>query len=527
MPGTARRSPRRWSLHLRRAAPAAHGLAAVLLCACPAASQPFDELALEPVVTGLSDPTGVAHASDPRLFVTLQAGRVVIVRDGRVLPRPFLDLGDRVLGGAERGLLSIAFHPRYAENGWFFVDYTDLGGDTVVSRFRVTADPDVADPTSERVLLTIPQPFANHNGGQLVFGPDGRLWIGTGDGGSGNDPLCNAQDPTSLLGKLLRLDVDSRPDQPPYHTVPPDNPFAGAPPGTARREVWALGLRNPWRFGFDGETGDLYIADVGQNAVEEVSFAAAGTGAGANYGWKVMEGTSCTGRSDGCAFPLPSCGHPSLVPPVVEYRHDEGCSVTGGFVYRGRRIDGLQGVYLYGDFCTGRVWGARRQGEAGWTTRELPFRASGLTSFGEDAAGEIYLAAGDTLHRLVGPAPPRQACVPGAASLCLGEGGRFAVEARFRTGGRPFRAATARPLVADSGAFWFFAPDNLELVVKVLDACVPFGRFWFFAAGLTDVTTELVVTDTVAGVERVYPKGPGVPFPPIQDTGAFATCAAR
>jgi glucose/arabinose dehydrogenase len=496
------------------------------LAAGRAGAQPPAELRLEPVVGGLAAPTAIAHAGDERLFVTLLDGRVVVVRDGKVLPQPFLDLTPRVLAGGEQGLLSVAFHPRYRENGWFFVHYTTWGRISVISRFQVSADPDRADGGSERELLRIRQPYSNHNGGQLAFAPDGRLWIAMGDGGGSYDPRCNAQDRTSLLGKLLRIDVDARPDEPPFYAVPPDNPFVAAPAGTARPEVWALGLRNPWRFSFDRATGDLYVADVGQALVEEIDFAAAaaGGGAGANYGWKVMEGDGCTGRSEGCRVPLPWCGQASLVGPVLSYGHDEGCSVTGGYVYRGRRIGGLAGVYLFGDYCSGRVWGAWRDAGGAWRRRELPFRAPFLSTFGEGHDGEVFLAAGSTLYRLTGPPPQEEACDPGADTLCLGADGRFAVRASFRVDGGPPRQAQGRALTSDTGAFWFFSEDNLEVLVKVLDACAAFDRFWVFAAGLTNLELELVVRDTATAAEQRYPNPPGRPFAPVQDTAAFLTC---
>jgi glucose/arabinose dehydrogenase len=280
-------------------APRAIGLLlGVVLAASPAAAQPVPEVALELVAEALERPTGIAHAGDSRLFVALQDGEVWIVRDGAVDPQPFLDITDRVTSKGEQGLLSIAFHPAHAENGWFFVHYTDGKGDTVVSRFTRSSDPDRADPTSEAVLLRIVQLFSNHNGGQLAFGPDGMLYVAIGDDGRAFDPFCNAQDRSKLLGKILRLDVDANPETPPHHGVPADNPYRGS--AAFRGEIWAYGLRNPWRFSFDRETGDLYLADVGQNAREEVNFVASGSPGGLNFGWKVMEGDLCTGDATGC-----------------------------------------------------------------------------------------------------------------------------------------------------------------------------------------------------------------------------------
>ncbi len=375
-------------------------LALLLLLPAAAGAGVPSGLRLERVATCLDDPVAVTHAGDGRLFVTLQAGRVVVIEDGRVLPRPFLDITGRVGSGGERGLLSVAFHPRYAANGFFFVDYTNNSGDTVIARYSVSGNPDVASPASEVILMTLDQPFSNHNGGQLQFGPDGFLYVGTGDGGSGDDPECHAQDPQSLLGKILRIDVDR--GTPPFFAVPPDNPFVGV--AGIRDEIWALGLRNPWRFSFDRTRGDLFIGDVGQGSREEVSFQPASSGGGENYGWKMMEGNLCRNQSSGCPSPLPACGSAAYTAPILEYWNAGGeCAVTGGYVYRGEAIAGLAGRYLYGDFCSGAVWAAERAG-ASWRAERLPFAAPGLTSFGEDSAGEIYLTAGGGLYRLAGPA---------------------------------------------------------------------------------------------------------------------------
>jgi glucose/arabinose dehydrogenase len=364
-------------------------------------------VSLRPVVGGLANPVAVTHtgmAGDARLFVTLQDGRVVIVDNGQVRAQPFLDVRDRVLSGGERGLLSIAFHPDYADNGFFYANYTDSGsgGDTVISRFAVTNDPNRADPGSERKLLGIDQPFSNHNGGQLQFGPDGYLYVGMGDGGAGNDPNCFAQKGDELLGKLLRLDVDQSTNAAPFHGIPLDNPFRG--PGNPRDEIWASGLRNPWRFSFDRLTGDLWIGDVGQGAREEIDFQPAGSLGGENYGWKTMEGTLCQSR-DACPASTPACNASAYTPPVLEYAHPTGCSVTGGYVYRGARFPQLRGTYLFGDLCSGIVYAAARQG-GNLGVRRLAQTAEFLTAFGEDKDGELYLVTlGGTLFALEGPSP--------------------------------------------------------------------------------------------------------------------------
>lgn len=341
-------------------------------------------LSLTPVVSGLASPTVIAHAGDGsgRLFVVEQRGTVRIVDSGGgLLPTPFLDISALLLSGGEQGLLGLAFPPGFSSKRYFYVNYTRTpDGATVVSRFSVSANPDLADVTSEEVILVVSQPFANHNGGQLAFGPDGLLYVGLGDGGSGGDPLGNGQNKGTLLGKLLRLDVEA--GVAPYR-IPPGNPFVADP--TARGEIWALGLRNPWRFSFDRVDGDLYVADVGQSAWEEIDFQAAGTAGGANYGWNLLEGPACYSPAVGCVAP------PLYSAPVAYYGHDFGCSVTGGYVYRGPGNPGMQGIYFYGDFCSGRVWGLRRIG-IGWQAELLQQTALAISSFGEDEAGRLYVA---------------------------------------------------------------------------------------------------------------------------------------
>ncbi len=336
----------------------------------------------QPVAGGFARPIDLAHAGDGtgRLFVAEQRGVIWVIQDGQVLDTPFLDIQDRVtqLGSPsdERGLLGLVFHPQYAETGDFFVNYTDRQGTTQVARFTRTEDPNRADPGSEFRLLTIGQPYGNHNGGDLTFGPDGMLYIAMGDGGSAGDPQGNGQSLQTLLGKLLRIDVDR---EKPY-AVPDDNPFrdgGGAP------EIWAYGLRNPWRIAFDILTGDLYIADVGQNAWEEVNFLPANAPGGANFGWDYREGRH--------AYEGSPPGNLLLVEPVAEYSHGPDCSVSGGEVYRGTALPAWYGIYLYGDFCTGRVWGLL-QGEPGDFRSELLFDTDArISSFGLDEAGELYL----------------------------------------------------------------------------------------------------------------------------------------
>ncbi len=392
----------------------------LLMLTAPAAIAGLADVDAVVMATGLDNPVAITHAGDNRLFITLQAGRIVIFENGQIRPQPFLDIRDRVGSGGERGLLSVAFHPAYAQNGFFYVNYTDLSGTTVIARYRVSADPDMALVGSEAILLEIPQPFNNHNGGQLQFGPDGFLYVGMGDGGSANDPGCRAQDGASLHGKMLRLDVDQNAGSSPFHGIPASNPFLGS---AVADEVWALGLRNPWRFSFDRQTGDLLIADVGQNAREEISFQPAASNGGENYGWKVMEGTVCLGSTSGCDAPVPDCNAPEYTPPVLDYNHGGGrCAVVGGYVYRGSEITALFGRYLYGDLCSGTLWAAVRGGSV-WPTQTLNPSIPGLTTFGEDAAGEIYLADGDELYRLIGPTQTQAGTLElTAATFTAGEG---------------------------------------------------------------------------------------------------------
>lgn len=337
-------------------------------------------LTLQPVTTGLREPTGVFSADDGsgRLFVIERAGRILILRDGQLVPQPFLDIRSIVLSrGQEQGLLGMAFHPNYRENGYFYVNYTASNGDDTVARYSVSTDPDVADPATDAVLMAIPDPAPNHNGGNLVFGPDGYLYIGFGDGGGGGDQFRNAQNMGALLGKMLRIDVDS---QFPYG-IPPDNPFLGTP--GARPEIWAYGLRNPWRYSFDWATGNLYIADVGQNAYEEIDLQPANVG-GQNWGWPITEGFHCYPENRRCDMT-------GLAQPVAEYGRSQGCSITGGFVYRGSAYPAAQGAYIYGDFCSGRIWALHIGDDGVWRQTLLLQTQLGISSFGEDENGELYV----------------------------------------------------------------------------------------------------------------------------------------
>jgi glucose/arabinose dehydrogenase len=324
------------------------------------------------VTDGLSAPLGLENAGDDRLFILERGGLIWIFSEGHLSTDPFLDVSDKVsTQGSEQGLLGLAFHPDYGRNGTFFVNYTNRDGDTVVSSFQVSSSPNRADPQSEMVLLTIAQPYRNHNGGDLAFGPDGFLYIATGDGGSGGDPQGNAQNLTTLLGKILRIDVD---EGNPYAT-PVDNIKNGLP------EIWAYGLRNPWRIHFDYLTGDLYIADVGQNQWEEVNFQPSEAQAGWNFGWDIREGT----------HPFEPGDAVNLIDPVAEYSHQFGISVTGGVVVRDPRLPDWQGVYLYGDFGSGIIWGLLQLPDGGWENAQLWDTEAGISSFGQDSIGRVYL----------------------------------------------------------------------------------------------------------------------------------------
>ncbi len=346
-------------------------------------------LAVQEVVSGLQTPVAFTFPpGDTRNFIVEQRGRVRIVQNGQLLAAPFLDIRDRVRFGGEQGLLGIAFHPQYASNGFFYVNYTGSDGATRIERYsRSTTDPNLADASSDFRLITIPQPYANHNGGMILFAPDGKLWIGMGDGGSGGDPHHNGQDRSALLGSMLRIDVAGTP-----YVVPPDNPYVGQ--SNARPEVWAKGLRNPWRFSIDRVTGLLYIADVGQNRQEEIN-AVPHTIAGLNYGWNIMEGDEC--------YAAASCAGTGLTTPLLTYSHSDGCSITGGYSYRGSAIPEIQGRYFYSDYCSGWLRSFRYVNGVATESRTWNVGALGsVLSFGEDLAGELYiLSSNGKLYRIV------------------------------------------------------------------------------------------------------------------------------
>jgi glucose/arabinose dehydrogenase len=357
-------------------------------------NEAWPEIFLRLHAQGLQQPLHITHAGDGsgRMFVAEQPGRIQIIENGQVLGTPFLDIESRVKSGGEQGLLSVVFPPDYSSKDYFYVNYTrEPDGATVISRFYLSGT-NQADAGSEDILLTIDQPYANHNGGQMAFDPnDGYLYIGLGDGGSAGDPMDNAQNLNTLLGKILRIDTES--GNFPYR-IPEDNPFVDT--AEARPEIWALGLRNPWRFSFDRETGDLYIGDVGQSMREEIDFQAADGTGGDNYGWNILEGSLCYEPPSGCTPP------PDYSAPVAEYGHEDGCSVTGGFVYRGDLYPTMEGIYFYGDFCFGSIWGLRKNGD-NWENILLLDSSSSISAFGEDEAGNLYLAdiQGGSVHEIV------------------------------------------------------------------------------------------------------------------------------
>lgn len=371
---------------------------------------------LEQVVDGLIDPVNVVAPPDgtDRLFVVERPGRIRIVEDGELLEEPFLDLvGSTLSAFLEQGMYDIEFHPDYATNGRFFVHFAELlrNGDSMIVEYAVSDDdPNAADPESARVIMQIDQPWANHNGGELAFGPDGYLYIGSGDGGWEGDPLEAGQDLRTLLGKLLRIDVDNEDDRP--YAIPPTNPFTqttqlvqlfGIPEEVfadihvnARPEIWAYGLRNPWKFQFDPETGDLWLPDVGQNVWEEINYQPNGTGAGANYGWDFNMGTQC--------FPVEQEECPIVgVPPVAEYSHDLGSTVIGIGVYRGANIPDLEGVYLAGDYGSGRIWGIAEVEEGEWVMQELADTDVMLTGSGQAEDGTLYVTSFNCVYNGIDP----------------------------------------------------------------------------------------------------------------------------
>ncbi len=348
------------------------------------------DIELELVVDGLEQPVFATHAGDGsgRLFIVEKAGKIMLLTADGLQEQPFLDITRRVgSSSSEQGLLGLAFDPDFADNGRLFVYYTDKSGDTVISRFQANDERTLADPGSEAVLLQQEQPASNHNGGMIAFGPDGFLYAGLGDGGGAGDRYGNGQNLETALGTIIRVDVEG--DQ---AVAPADNPFVGQ--DGARPEIWAYGLRNPWRFSFDRATGDLWIGDVGQNQWEEINRQPAGDPGGENYGWPITEAMHC--------YDAGTCNRDGLTEPVAEYEHSEGCSVTGGYVYRGAQQPDLQGIYFYGDYCSGRIWGVATGADGQWQNAELLDSNAQISSFGETETGEVLMVDyNGAIYRLV------------------------------------------------------------------------------------------------------------------------------
>jgi uncharacterized protein (TIGR03437 family) len=420
-------------------------LATVLGPMAPLRAQgPLNNARFELFAQDLDRPVSITHAGDGsgRLFIVGQGGTIRVHDGQRLLPAPFLDISNRATdSGSERGLLGLAFHPDYEQNGFFYVNYTDPAGNTVIARYQVSSAANVANPASETVLLRQEQPFSNHNAGELQFGPDGYLYFGLGDGGDGGDPGNRAQNLSLLLGKMLRIDVNSGS---PY-AIPPTNPFASQPgtvgQGAARREIWAYGLRNPWRFSFDRQTGDMFIGDVGQNRMEEIDFQPASSRGGENYGWRRMEGTLCFN-------PANNCNDGSLTLPILTYPTGSNCSITGGYRYRGVQYPQWNGVYFYGDYCSGLIRAAQQAG-SNWTVVDTRDTAFNISTFGEDEAGELYVAdhGGGAVYRIATdhPAPQLSSLTPANAPA---GSGAFTLTARgssFVPGAQATWNGQARP----------------------------------------------------------------------------------
>ncbi len=385
-----RRLNRKWLIVISVLLIAGLGMPLLLHVNAEQAANP--DYSWQSVASGLNRPTSIVQPPDSsgRLFVTEQPGTIRIIDNGKVLPTPFLNVTSKLTsGGNEQGLLDIAFHPDYAKNGIFFITYTRPDGQPTLARYKVSANnPNVADANSGKALISIPHPFPNHNGSQIEFGADGYLYYGMGDGGSGGDPFNNGQNKQALLGSLMRIDVNTG-DQ---YGIPTDNPFVGDK--SARPELWAKGLRNPWRFSFDMKTHELYIADVGQNQWEEINVQPADSKGGENYGWSVVEASHDFKAGDKTGF----------VFPVTEYDHSNGnCSVTGGYVYRGKTLPKLDGVYLYADYCSGNIWALNRDTSGKWVNQTFMNTSYNITTFGQDTDGEIYMAdqKSGTIFKLV------------------------------------------------------------------------------------------------------------------------------
>lgn len=490
-------------------------------------------LRTERIAAGLSSALwlGSPPKDEDRLFVAEQnSGLIKIIRNGAVMPTPFLNIKSKIRTSSERGLLGVAFHPNYEANGYFFVNYTRAGdGATMVERYTVSAtNPNVANPASAKLILgPISQPSSNHNGGCLQFSPvDGLLYIATGDGGGSGDPQCRAQNGQELLGKILRIDVDS----PGTEYIPPSNPFVGN--GAFRNQIWAYGLRNPWRFGFDRLTGDLYIGDVGQNRREEVNFQPASSAGGENYGWKIMEGLLCFSTSN-CSNP-PQCNAASLVKPVYDYQTGSNCTVIGGYVYRGCAIPDLAGTYFFADYCSARIWSFEYDGQnrTNFQERTAELRPSTgatgrITSFGEDGRGEIYIVARNGIFKIMAGG------TPSAVNLGFGTIGGNGEEPLFEVCGllsvglsaefilrRAAATAAASLLLSTSNNPTLFPPIGTlvplpaQLILPVLTSSE--GRVQFTVNGVSGPATafgQWVVLDPLAPSGLAFSNAVQLNFP--------------
>lgn len=471
----------------------------------PAGARSLD---LTPVLSGLDDVSAIAHAGDDRLFLVSKEGRVWILRNGALQPEPYLDIRDRVLftgePESEQGLLTLAFHPDYSVNGYLFVGYTGRNGDGVVSRFSVTGpNPDRASSGSERSLLVVPQPGPNHNLNHMAFGPDGMLYVSSGDGGYQPEPRCTPQEGQNLLGKLLRLDVTSSAETAPYFSVPSDNPFVGQ--GSIRNEIWALGLRNPWRFSFDAQGGDLWLADVGHRLREEINVVSSGSPGGQNFGFKMMEGLLCRGSSTNCGSPIPSCFDPAYTDPVLDYGHDgRHCAIIGGQVYRGSRIPQLRGLYVAGDFC-GATFLVDPSGGS-YTREPLGLDLPSLVTWGEDADGELFALAKGVLYRVDGlledvtvafeRAEYRVREDAGTAQLLVRRAGDTVstVSASYRL--RPISAGVGDYVASEGRLVWLEGEDLAALSIEIVDDNEFEGNERFQVELFDPVGAELGATST-------------------------------
>lgn len=428
-------------------------------------------LETELFVQGINTPVDLTFApgDSTRVFIVQRGGQIRVVENGVLLATPFLNIDPAVLSGGERGLLGLAFHPDYQNNGRFFVNFTNNSGDTRIAEYAGTADPNVASNTLVQFIAQIPQDFSNHNGGCVRFGPDGMLYVGMGDGGSGNDPNNRAQDGGSLLGKMLRYDVDLAA---PF--IPADNPFVGI--SLFRDEIWQYGMRNPWRFTFDRDTGDMWIGDVGQGQREEIDFIPAGAVAGQNFGWRCKEGTRCTGLT-GC-----SCSDGTLIDPIQEYSHTGGnCSVTGGMIYRGGDIPSLDGTYFYADYCSSQIWSLQYDGTQVTNfqnrTAELDpagtANISAITAFGEDHDGEVYILTQSGRIWKIIPEPPQ--C--GYTTYCQATTSASGVPVSIFGSGTTLISANnfavgANGMVPGTFGLFFYGPDQASISSGFGNLCI-------------------------------------------------------